>query len=335
MITPAQLDRFLVTLNTSIGETYSSTPVRYPEFSSTVPCESEQMSFAWIGRLDKMRLWTGSRVTHEPAPQTYTVTPQPFELTETIDRFRLDDDHMGVYMRTIPEMGLQAKRWPDLQMRDMLQNKGAWTGTPQNGLDGLTFFNTAHPVDLYDASKGTYSNDFTGGPVNVAYKKPDGSTVNVATGGALNVNPLATVYEYMTQLSGEDGEPVGVTPNVLLVPPALRLEAETLVKSTFFAPPAWGGISSQVGAADNAFRRFGLEPVIWEILNSDATTWYMLDTTKAYRPLIWVLREAPTWAYRVAETDPSVFDAHKFLYGVWARGCPAWGFSWLMVRSGP
>lgn len=334
MITPANLNLFFTNLNTSIGETYSSTPVRHEAFTSTIPCSTEQMAFAWIGRLDKLRLWLGPRVTHEPAPQTYLVTPQPFELTETIDRFKLDDDQMGVYYRTLPEMGLQAKRWPDFQMRDMLQNTGAWTGTPQNGLDGLTYFNTAHPIDLYNAGAGTYSNDFTGGPVNITYNKPGGTTT-IATGGAFGVTPLATIYEYMMQLKAEDGEPVGVTPNMLLIPPQLKAEAELIVNSTFLAPPAWATVSSQVGAADNPFRRFGLTVEIWELLASDATTWYLMDTTKAYRPMLWILREAPVWAYRVQEIDPAVFEAHTYLYGVWARGCPAWGFSWLMVRSGP
>jgi phage major head subunit gpT-like protein len=293
------------------------------------------MSFAWIGRLDKMRLWLGPRITHEPAPQTYTVTPQPFELTEAIDRFKLDDDMMGVYYRTLPEMALQAKRWPDFQMRDMLRNQGAWTGLPQNGLDGLTYFNTAHPVDLYNSGAGTYSNDFTGGGANVAYKNAAGGTVNVLTGGAFSPTALATVVEYMMQLKAEDGEPVGVTPNKLLVPPQLRLESELVVKSTFFAPPAWGTIASQVGAADNPLARFGLEPEVWELLAGDSSTWYVQDTTKAFRPMLWILRYAPVAAYRIAETDPVVFDSHKYLYGYWARGCPAWGFSWLMVRSGP
>lgn len=332
MITTANLGVFFANLNTMLGETYSMTPVIHEQFSSTIPSSSNENIYAWIGRLDKFRLWSGPRVTKQPAPQTYVLVNQPFELTVMIDRFVLDDDQMGVYYRTLPEMAIQAKRWPDFQIRDLLQNLGAQTGVAQNGLDGLTFFNTAHPVDIYDTSKGTYCNDFTGGGVAI-----NGVTV----GGTFGVTSLATLYEYMTTIPGEDGEPVGVTPNTVLVPATLKLEAELTLKSMFMAPPAWGTISGQVGAADNPLKRFSLDVIDWPLLNTTAAStagsvnWYMLDTTKAFRPIIWQVRQAPQLVQRITEQDPVVFDQHQYLYGYWARGVPGWGFSWLMARSGP
>jgi phage major head subunit gpT-like protein len=242
----------------------------------------------------------------------------------------LDDDQLGIFYATMPDMALQAKRWPDFQVRDLLQNRRAQTGTRQLGLDGLSGFNTAHPIDLYDSSKGTYSNDFTGG----------GQTINgVLVGGAFSQTAIATLYEYMMTLKAEDNETVGVTPNVLLVPPALKLEAELFIKSTFLAPPSWGTATGQVGAADNPLRRFGLDPIVWEVLNTGVTGgntyWYMLDTTKAFKPFVWQLRQAPVLAVRTNEQDPVVFDDHTYLYGYWARGAPGWNYSFLFARSGP
>lgn len=339
-ITPANLAFWFTKLDTQLGYTYSITPTFTESIASTIPSSTEQNGYAWIGRLDKLRYWAGSRITHEPAPQTYFLINQPFELTEKIDRFKLDDDQMGVYERTMPEMAIQAKKWPDYQMRDLIENSGVQTGTRQLGLDGLTYFNTAHPVDLYNPAQGTYSNDFSGGGANVTY--PNGRTI--LTGGAFGPTAVSTLYSYMLQLKAENNEPLGIMPNEILVPTALATEAELVLKSSFFAPPAWNtvgtapaaipvtGNMAQVGTADNPIRRFGLDYRIIPELTLP-NFWYLADTKKAFKPFIWQLRQAPVLAARVQETDPTVFDTHTYLWGYWARGAPGWGFSWLCCRS--
>ncbi len=232
LITPANLAFWFTKLDTQLGYTYSITPTFTEAIASLIPSSTEQNGYAWIGRLDKMRLWQGSRIVHEPAPQTYFLTNQPFETTQAIDRFKLDDDQMGVYERTMPEMAIQAKKNSDYQMRDLLESLGAQTGVRQNGLDGLTFWNTAHPIDLYNAAAGTYSNDFSGGGANVTY--PNGKSV--LTGGAFGPTAVSTLYSYMLQLKAENGEPLGVMPSDILIPTSLATEAELVLKSAFFAP---------------------------------------------------------------------------------------------------
>jgi len=335
LITPANLAFWFTKLDTQLGYTYSITPTFIDAVASTIPSSTEQNGYAWIGRLDKMRLWQGSRIVHEPAPQTYFLINQPFELTEKIDRFKLDDDQMGVYERTMPEMAIQAKKAPDYQWRDLIENSGAQTGNRQNGLDGLTFFNTAHPVDLYNSAAGTYSNDFSGGGANVTY--PNGKTI--LTGGAFGPTSVSTLYSYMLQLKAENGEPLGVMPNEILVPTALATEAELVLKSTFFAPPTWntvgtgtGGNATQVGTADNPIRRFGLDfRIIPELTLPNY--WYMHDSKKAFKATIYQVRQAAVLAARVQETDPVVFDTHSYLWGYYMRFAVGWGFSWLMARS--
>lgn len=324
MISPAQFSIFKSTINTMVGEAYSVTPTHYARICSTLPSTSSQQVYGWTGMIPKPRLWTGPRVTHEAAPQTYTVVNLPYEETVAIDCFELDDDQYGIYYRLLPDLARQTKRLPDLWNRDLLENSGAQTGTRQNGFDGLTHWNTAHAVDIYDASKGTYCNDFTGGGQTIGGR---------LIGGAFGIASVATLREYMRSLKAEDGERMAVSPDLIMIPNELELEAELVIKSMFMAPPAWGTITGQVGSADNPMRRFGLEVLVNELLTS-TTTFYMLDTTKSLKPFIWRVREAPRMVPRMNENDPQVIDEHRFSWNMWGRAAPAWGYAWLSARSG-
>jgi phage major head subunit gpT-like protein len=326
LITSVAAKIFFTNLSTMIGEAYSATPTLYKEFASVIPTETEVFTDGWTGMLDQMRPWVGSRVTKEPAPQTYSVSVLPFEQTVTLDRFQLDDDKFGLYYRMLPDMARQAARWPDYQLRNLLEGLYPWAaGSYQNGLDGLPNFSQAHPIDLYNPGLGTYSNLFTGGGLNVS---------GILVGGAFSPTAFATLYEYMSVYKAEDNESMDVTPNRLMHPSQLKTEVELVLKNMMFAPPAWATITGQVGAADNVFKRFGVEPLENKLLKN-ASNWYLMDTTKAILPFRWILRQAVEFVQRTNEQDPSVFDDHRYLYGDWGRAAAAWSFAWLCAKSGP
>lgn len=338
MITPQGLNLFITNINTMWGQIYSQLGVDSvaPKIATTIPCSTTQWTTGWTGLLPKARVWTGSRVAHEMAPQLYTVVPRPYELTYTIDRFTLDDDQFGIYYRMLPDMARQLQRWPDYELRDLIEASGAYSSTAiQLGLDGVSNWNTAHPIDIYNAALGTYCNDFTGGGVTITYSQPGGGTNTVLVGGDLTPTGFTTLYEYMTTIRGQDNEVLGVMPDTLMHHPLRKAEAELITKSTFFAPPTWGvAVTGQVGTADNPLRRFGVELQENRYLN-DWDTWYLMDTKQVVKPFTWVLREAPRVVPRINENDPVVFDTHTFLYGAWMRATPAWSFPFLAARSGP
>jgi phage major head subunit gpT-like protein len=342
-VTPAQFNVFVTTVNTMAAALYASdtVPEVWREFAQTIPSGSSQEEYGWIGRIPKPREWIGSRIAVAPAAQTYILVNRPYELTVELDRFHLDDDKYGIYYTTIPQMGIQAKRLPDFWLRDLLENTGNFTGTAQNGYDGLTYFNTSHLCDVYAAGVGTYCNDFTGGGVAIPGGIDNGSGSNITVGGTFSPTSFATVVEYMMTIQGEDGEPLGVMPTKAMFPSTLCMESQLVLRGQMMAPPQWGVIGSgsganavQVGAADNPLARFGVTPIQNRYLKN-GQRWYVLDDTKVMKPMIWQEREPAVFAPRVAETDPAVFDRHAYLWGIWGRVAPGWSYSFLMARSGP
>lgn len=336
MITPTNWVPFITQADTSIRQAWSGLPVEHPKFTTTVTTTDKIWEDGWIGRMPKMRLWSGPRVYNEPAPQTYQVVPQPFELSYTIDQFDYDDDGFGVFYPLLLDFAFQTKKWTDYQMRDLLEATGAWSSTTsQAGLDGLSNFNTAHQTNIYSLTTGTlnagtaYCNDFTGGGVAV-----NGVTV----GGAISQTAVLTLIEYMATIRAEDGERLAITPTDLMYPATLRGEVEYILKNMLAAASVgystWGAAQTQVGASDNVVARMGVNPLENKDLAS-FTKWYLLDNSKSVKPLRWILRDAVSMTPLVSPDSPLVVNNHRFAWIGHGRGAPAWSPAWLMARSGP
>jgi phage major head subunit gpT-like protein len=342
-ITPSNYTAFITTVDTSVSAIWGEQDADETEgrWVTDHPMSGgSQITFGWTGLMPKARPWFGSRVVYEPAGQTYTVEPIPYELTYSIDRFVLEDSDvntMSVFWRMLPDMARQWRRQKCYEIRDLLENSGVQTGGRQNGWDALTYFNTAHPIDFYNPgfngggsplfNGGTYCNDFIGGQ----------SINSVTVGGALTTASFTSLLQYMTMIPGEDGEVLGVRPDVMMVPSTLHVESQFILKATMLAPQTWGAWSvsgTQVGAQDNMLTRMGVEPVVNPFLKK-TTRWYLFDTKRSFRPLLWITREAPRTVPRVNENDPIVFDQHRYTWGGWDRVMPAWGPSFLGARSAP
>lgn len=341
-MTPSQYAAFITTVDTTVGQIYSQMDPKstWREYATEYPMKGTILNFGWTGLIPKARPWFGSRIVNEPAPQTYQVSPIPYELTVGIDRFVLDDSDvntMSIFWRTLPDMARSWRRQPDYEIRDLLEGSGVQTSdSRQNGLDQLTFFNTAHPIDFYNPnfnngsslfSGGTYCNDFIGGQ----------TIAGTVIGGALSTTSFTSLLEYAQSVPGEDGEVLGVNIDAMILPLTLQVEANFILKATFLAAPQWGAFSQltgQVGTADNMLAKMGVRPIVNPFLRK-TTRWYLADTSHAMKPLLWVVREAPRTVPRVNENDPVVFDSHRYLWGGWDRVAPAWNYSWLLHRSGP
>ena len=348
--TPANVLPLVTTIDTRIGQLWTQLAAEadYGDYVTehTMAAEAAQYEQAWTGRMPKPRPWFGSREIFEPALQTYTVAVIPYELTYGIDRFKLSfysakqPGNMNAFWRMLPDMVRSWRLHPAYEIRDLLESSGIQgTTARQNGMDGTAHFGTAHPIDVYAPgfyggntlfSGGTYLNDSRGGVV--------AGSSGVTIGGALSVASFTGVWEYMQMIPGEDGEALGVMPNVLMVPPTLLGEAKLLLETKFFAPPAWGAfspIASQVGAADNTLAKMGVHIKVNGLLKN-AKDWYMLDCRFSEKPFVWVVHTPPGKIIpRVNEDDPDVFDSHRFQWGGWDMVCPAWNPAFLSHKSGP
>lgn len=66
--------------------------------------------------------------------------------------------------------------------------------------------------------------------------------------------------------------------------------------------------------------------------NGTGDVWYLLDTRRALKPLIYQTRKAPNFVALTAETDDNVFNRSQYVYGVDARRNAGYGF-WQLAHA--
>jgi phage major head subunit gpT-like protein len=195
-ITPQSLRDLRVAINQLFQGARTKTPSVYQQFASRTTAATKTVSFPSHAATRKLRRWDGERKVVNGKAYDYRVTAEKFELTMGIPVEEIEDDNCGAWQNTIMDMGVQIELWPDDLVAAVML-----AGESGLAFDGLAFFANTHALK----SGATIDNLF-------------GST------SLTKANAEAVIAE-MKSWVGEDGRPLRVTPNLLVVPPALEADA--------------------------------------------------------------------------------------------------------------
>ena len=290
LITPANIAALQVGFDSSFRQGYGDTTPWSESVAMTINSNHSRMTYGWMGRILAMRQWVGPRLLRDLESFTQDILNLPFENTISVDIDDINDDELGVYGPRFEELGRSGRKWPDQLLRTRLQANG-------NSFDGVAYFATTHPID------------------------PTGNQSNDSPGTVLSAANYATVRAEMMALTGEDGEPLGVMPNLLVVPPQLEVAAKTIVVASELAG---GGTNVNLATA---------QVLMVPELANEATRWYLADTTKPIKPWVFQLRKAVEMVIKDGPSDDNVFWDKDAVYGIDSRGNVGPGPWWLMHRA--
>jgi phage major head subunit gpT-like protein len=312
---------FFTGLSAQFWQAYGQAAPFWAQVAMLKPSNTEIEKDGWMGKIPTLREWIGPRVVQNAAARSYTLENRLWELTLAVDKFKIQDDTYGVYAPIVAYMGMQSAKWPDYMIADAMRLNS------RLAFDGLAYYHASHPVDVDDAGKGTYSNTKT---------------------LALTPDNFQSVRKDMMKFVAEDGRPLGLSPDLLVVPPSLEITALNILNAAFIAPQLIGG-NTQVGANENVLKGVSRLLVVPELETTiagidgtpglgsgdpdPAKTWFIFDTRKPIKSHMFQQRQAPVFVPRVDPTDPVVFNEHQFVYGVEARGNVGVTLPWLSVRS--
>ncbi len=313
IVTNSVLDGLRTTYEGLFGQIFLNTPTWYERVCSIVPSGSKSNTYGWIMNNFAMREWVGPRVVQNMQEHEWQVFNKLWEMTADLKRTDVEDDNLGVFASmTMPNLALSTKKHPDIRAAAVLQ-----AGVSTLCFDGQEFFDTAHPTFINPPATGaaTYSNRYDTKP--------------------LDADGVNSVRSAMAGFIGENGYPLGVMPNLLIVPPQLERAALTVAHSTTYAAPvvAGSGITPTAAMAtiDNVMKGWFDVLVVPELAN-EPTVWYMADTTKPIKPLLFQPRIAPEIIARFNPQDPAVFNLDRYTWGVRARYEASYTLPYLISR---
>jgi phage major head subunit gpT-like protein len=295
---------------------FQATPKFWQLYATLMPSSSERNVHSWLAQQSGLRKWVGARQIDSVVARDYTLANEDYEKTIGLDRNKVLDDTYGVFGTAVDDLGMQTGEWPDDVMTPVVAN-----GHASLCYDGQNFFDTDHPVDLDDATKGTYSNSLVGAAYDLSLD-PIGAYKRGRAAGMKFV--------------GESGRPLGVIFDTLMVPPDLEEAALKVANAQMTAEKIRNVAATENVAAagvSNVYQGTVTVVVNPKLTNQSAA--FLMATKRPVKPFVWQLRQPPNLIARTNPDDPSVFDAKTFLYGVDARGAGGYSFPFLALRLSP
>jgi len=271
-----------------------------------VTSSTRSQTYPWMDKVPALAEWLGSRTASNLETRYQIVQNRRYTSSLMLDRTLIEDDQFGVYAPVFEGLGIAAAKWPDIIVADALIH-----GTDSTyGLapDGAYFFSASHPQDPNQSASPTQSNLYTGRaltPANYGY-----------------------VRSQMRSLKGADGQPLGIKPTKLIVPPSLEPMARQILMSDQIASQyLTDSTNAQVGGQTNIYKGTADLVVYDELTNGSGDTpgaWYLSDDSKPVKGLVWQTRIAPQIIPRFNPADPSVYENDQLQIGVYARGAPGY-----------
>lgn len=295
LINKASLEGLFISLKTTFNKAFTTTTSTWQKIAMKVPSTTGQEDYAWLANFPKMRKWIGDKMVKALEGFKYSIVNDDWEATVEVDRNHIEDDVLGIYAPQAQMAGWSAAQLPDEIVYDLVN-----TGFTNKCFDGKAFFATDHKV----------------GKASVANK---GTVALSAASLALAMASYGAARTAMKKFADEEGRPLNITPNILLVPPALGDTARLLVMADKF------------GDDTNPYK--GTAEVVEDARLTSDTAWFLLDISKPVKPFIYQERKAPVF---VSQTNPEaddVFTRKKFKFGAEARAAGGYGFWQLAYGS--
>jgi phage major head subunit gpT-like protein len=290
-----------ISLKTTFNNAFNAAPSVWEKIAMKVPSTTGQNDYAWLSKFPRMRKWIGEKTIKSLEASKYTIVNDDFEATVEVDRNDIDDDNLGIYAPQAQMAGESAKQLPDEIVMDLVN--GAMTS---RCFDGQYFIDSNHPVKLADGTVGVVSNK--------------GTKALSAASQVAAIASFGAARAAMRKFKDDEGRPLNITPNVLLVGPGLGDIARLLMTNDRLDDGKANPYKNTAEVVEDAR------------ITSD-TAWFLLDTTKPVKPFIYQERKAPVF---VQQTDPQaddVFDRKKFKFGAEARAAGGYGFWQLAYGS--
>lgn len=267
IINAEALARLYIALNATFNAAFQATEVKYNQMAMTIPTGTKIVDYKFLLDFPMMREWVDERKIRDLPAEAFQVATKDYEATIGIDRNDVDDDQLGLYTPAVASLAEGAKKAPDTLLAELIvANKTCYDGqdmfsanhpvgegvasnldsgasTPWYLLDTsraikpfifqvrkavqLTRMDQPQNESVFMRKKYVYGVDsrwaMANGLWQLAYKSTQ----------TLDSTYYAAARAAMMSLKDADGKPLGIRPNLLVVPPTLEGDARQILNAQF------------------------------------------------------------------------------------------------------
>lgn len=278
----------------------------YPRIAMQVPSSAETELYDWLEQIADYAPWTGERKFQALRDHGYALTNADWQMGVEIDRNKFRDHQFLRQSQIFQIAGVNSVMHPQRRVAFNLANFG---DADKKCWDGLPFFHAAHPVDLHDASKGTFANRIT---------------------NSLTPANFALARAAMMRFKDASGEILSTPPDVLLCGADLVTTADMIASS--IAVPTLSGASVNSGVAQ--LPRQKITVIECPELGAEPGVWYLGRTRGPIKPIIVQRRTTPVVEF-ISDLQSEYCKTHKKVrLGADYSAAFGWTFPQLMMRCG-
>lgn len=258
-------------------ETLSQVPALYEKVAMVVPSSTSQNDYKWLGEVPMMTEWLGNRRIQDLKAYSYTLINQEWANGITLHKNEIADDQLGMFTYLVRALAEQAANHINQQVFALLpqgfttvcydgqyffdtdhpvgegtqSNSGGGSGTAWYLFDTsrvikplifqkrteveFTALDRSDDREVFMSGRYLYGANYRGsfgyGLWQLAY----------ASKQTLNAANYTAARAAMTSFTNDEGVPLGIMPNLLVVPPSLEAAARELLNADFVLGDATAG----------------------------------------------------------------------------------------------
>ena len=263
-------------------DAFDAAPSNWERFATVMPSEHDAEKYAWLGSTPKMREFKDERVPAGLFEHDYSIKNKTWESSIAVDRAALEDDQYSQIKLRVQGLAEESKRHQDELIFGLLKD-----GFSSLCYDGQYFFDTDHA----EGESGNQSNKGT---------------------DSLSPTAVQVAFTTMMKLKDDQGKPMGIVPDTLVVPAELKWAAMEILESLYASNAEVGKTDSRKNVLSGA-----LDLVVSPYL-TNPNCWFLLCTKRIVKPMIFQSR-IPVEFSALEGNSENGFMRDEYVYGVRAR----------------
>lgn len=120
IINTAALRAMYIGFKSDFQGAFAGAPKDFEKLATVVPSATRENVYPWLGQNFKIREWLGDRVIQNLSVCDYAIKNKKFEGTVAIKREDIEDDTLGIYKPMVQEIGRSAGTHPDTMIFELL-----------------------------------------------------------------------------------------------------------------------------------------------------------------------------------------------------------------------